>query len=339
MQYRVLGKTGLRVSAVGLGGIPIQRVSAQEVQPLLQLLAHEGVNFIDTARGYTVSESYLGEALEATGLRGKFILATKSMARSYADMQRDIETSLANLRTDCIDLYQLHNVAKDADFELAFSDAGAIAALREAVQAGKIKHIGATAHSVKSFERLLTYPDIETIMFPYNIVENQGEALMERCTQQGVGFIAMKPLAGGNIENGTLALRYILQNPHCTLAIPGMAEEQEALQNIAAAQTDAPLSASEQAEIETIRAALTGDFCRRCGYCAPCTAGIDIPSAFLLHGYLARYDLATWAQQRYAGLAVKADACVACGTCETRCPYNLPIIEKLRRVATDFAAT
>ena len=239
MQYRILGKTGLKVSAVGFGGIPIQRIDARGTRALMGRLVEKGVNYIDTARGYTVSESYLGEALSG-GLREKFILATKSMSRGYADMARDIGISLSNLRTDYIDLYQLHNIKSDADFELAFSAEGAVAAIQDAIRAGKVGHLGATAHSVDSFERLLSYPEIETIMFPYNIVESQGEALMERAAAQNVGVIAMKPLAGGNITDGTLAMRYILQNKTCTLAIPGMATLEEIEQNTAAAEQDGP---------------------------------------------------------------------------------------------------
>lgn len=274
--------------------------------------------------------------LTATGLRSAFVLATKSMARTYDEMAREIATSLANLRTDCIDLYQLHNVRSDADFDTAFGSHGALAALQDAVKAGTVLHIGASAHSAASFERLLHYDAIESIMFPYNIVENQGEALMARAAAQNVGVIAMKPLAGGNITNGALALRYILQNPHCTLAIPGMATPEELAQNVSAADSSAPLSGAEQAEADAIRAALSDNFCRRCGYCAPCTAGIDIPSLFLLQGYLAQYDLADWARARYAASGVKADACLACGACETRCPYDLPIVEKMRAVAQAF---
>ena len=256
MQYRILGKTGLKVSAVGFGGIPIQRIDARGTRALMERLVEKGVNYIDTARGYTVSESYLGEALSG-GLREKFILATKSMSRGYADMARDIGISLSNLRTDYIDLYQLHNIKSDADFELAFSAEGAVAAIQDAIRAGKVGHLGATAHSVDSFERLLSYPEIETIMFPYNIVESQGEALMERAAAQNVGVIAMKPLAGGNITDGTLAMRYILQNKTCTLAIPGMATLEEIEQNTAAAEQDGPLTPEELAACEAIRAGLS----------------------------------------------------------------------------------
>lgn len=337
MQYKILGKTGLSVSTVGFGGIPIQRVDAQTTRVLLRHLAAKGVNYIDSARGYTVSEELIGEALSAENLHEKFILATKSMARGYEAMAKDIETSLHNFQTDFIDLYQLHNIKTDADFALAFSSEGAVAAIQDAIKAGKVGHLGATAHSAQSFEKLLQYPEIETIMFPYNIVENQGEALMAQAAAKGVGVIAMKPLAGGNIENGTLALRYILQNENRTLAIPGMATVEEIDQNTAAAEITGALTQEEQAQIDAVRAELSDNFCRRCGYCAPCTAGIDIPSIFVLEGYLKKYDLGDWARARYAATAVKADACVGCGVCETRCPYNLPIRQKLKIVAQSFA--
>ena len=337
MQYRILGKTGLKVSAVGFGGIPIQRIDAKGVRVLMERLVEKGVNYIDTARGYTVSESYLGEALSG-GLREKFILATKSMSRGYAEMERDIGTSLSNLKTEFIDLYQLHNIKSDADFELAFSDKGAVAAIRDAIKAGRVGHLGATAHSVDSFERLLIYPEIETIMFPYNIVESQGEALMERAAAQNVGVIAMKPLAGGNITDGTLAVRYILQNKSCTLAIPGMATLEEIEQNTAAAQRESLLTPEELAACAAVRAELSGNFCRRCGYCAPCTVGIDIPGIFTLENYLKHYDLADWAKTRYESQTARAGDCIGCGKCEARCPYELPIREKLKGVAAAFGA-
>ncbi|MEG1068723.1 MAG: aldo/keto reductase [Ruthenibacterium sp.] len=338
MQYRMLGKTGLNVSAIGFGGIPIQRITAEETAKLFPILMEHGVNYIDSARGYTVSEEFIGAALTQHHCRDKFILATKSMSRSYDDMARDIDISLHNFNTETIDLYQLHNIKTDADFALAFSDKGAVAAIEDAIKAGKIGHLGATAHSADSFKKLLTYPQIETIMFPYNIVERQGEALMAQAKAQNVGVIAMKPLAGGNLTNGTLAMRYILQNENCTLAIPGMAAAAEILQNTAAAEDIAPLSDAEQAEIEQTRKDLTGNFCRRCGYCAPCTVGIDIPTCFTMESYLRNYGLADWAKSRYATFAAKASACIACGECEKRCPYDLPIREKLKQVAAAFGA-
>lgn len=333
MEYRILGKTGLRVSRIGFGGIPIQRIDAEGTRALMQALVEKGVNYIDTARGYTVSEEYLGYGLE--GIRDKFVLATKSMSRDKESMARDIETSLANLRTDYIDLYQLHN-PKLEELDVIFSENGAIQALRQAKAEGKIGHIGITAHSAAVFEKALEYDEIETVMFPYNIVESQGEELIARCREKNVGFICMKPLAGGAIEDGRLALRYILANDNVTVAIPGMAEVKELEQNLAAAEDTSSLTEEEKAAFEKVRAELGQNFCRRCNYCAPCAAGINIPSVFLFQGYLRRYGLAGWARERYATLPVKASACVQCGACETRCPYQLPIRQMMAEAAKDF---
>lgn len=333
MEYRKLGKTGLTISRMGFGGIPIQRIDAEGTRKLLHEMADKGINYIDTARGYTVSEEYLGYAME--GIRDKFVVATKSMARTKEAMAADIETSLRNLRTDHIELYQVHNPSMEQLDQVTGKD-GALEALMEAREAGKIGHIGLTCHSVQVFERALELEWVETIMFPYNIVENQGEDLIRKCTEKNVGFIAMKPLAGGAIEDASLALRYICANKNVTVVIPGMAEEGELDENIQACEDEKSLTEEELKKIEDVKKQLGTDFCRRCNYCAPCTVGINIPSVFLFAGYLQRYNLADWAKDRYSTLAVKASACVGCGECEKRCPYHLPIREKLKKCADDM---
>lgn len=332
MNYKTLGKTGLQVSVIGLGGIPIQKSNVNDVRILLEKLVAEGINYIDTARGYTVSEAYLGEALD--GMHDKFILATKSMARTKGAMARDIEISLRNLRTGYIDLYQVHNPSMEQLDTITAKD-GALEALTEAREAGKIGHIGLTAHSLAVFERALELPWVETIMFPYNIVENQGTDAIRRCMEKNIGFICMKPLAGGAIEDAALALRYICANPDVTIVIPGMYRVEEVEQNIAAAK-NAPLAIKEKLRIEEIQNALGTNFCRRCNYCAPCSVGIPISSVFLFEGYLRRYGLEDWARERYAAMSVKAGACLDCGECETRCPYQLPIRQMLKRCVEEF---
>ena len=333
MEYRILGKTGLKVSRMGFGGIPIQRTDAEGAKAVIRYLMAQGVNYIDTARGYTVSEEFLGYALE--GIRDKFVIATKSMARTKEAMAADIETSLKNLRTDYIDLYQVHN-APPADVEKVIAPGGALEALLEAKAAGKIGHIGITAHSLDTFKMALEMDWVETIMFPYNIVETQGEDLIAKCTEKNIGFIDMKPLAGGAIEDATLALRFLCANENVTVVIPGMAEIKEAEQNVAAVENPAPLTAEELASMDAIRKDLGTHFCRRCNYCAPCTAGISIPAMFLMEGYLSRYGLADWAIMRYNGFEKTASDCVECGVCETRCPYQLPIRDMLKTVAQKF---
>ena len=333
MEYRILGKTGLKVSRMGFGGIPIQKIDAEGTKKLMHRLVDAGINFIDTARAYTVSEEYLGYALE--GIREHFVLATKSMARTKEDMARDVEISLKNLRTDYIDLYQIHNVAPN-QMEQICAPGGAVEALLEAKAAGKIGHIGLTAHSTETFKMALELDWVETFMFPYNIVETQAEELIHQCAQKNIGFIDMKPLAGGAIEDATLALRFLCANPDVTVTIPGMAEEKEIDQNIAACSDTSPLTSEEKARILDVRKELGTNFCRRCNYCAPCAVGINIPRVFLFEGYLSRYGLGDWAKARYAELPVKASACVGCGACEDRCPYQLPIRKMMVKAAEKF---
>ena len=332
MEYRVLGKTGLKVSRLGFGGIPIQRIDAEGTRALMHRLLEAGVNYIDSARGYTVSEEYIGYGLE--GIRDKFILATKGRGLTKQAMQKDLETSLHNFRTDYIDLYQFHNPSLE-DLETITAPGGALEALQDAKVAGTVRHIGLTAHSTQVFEKALDMDWVETIMFPYNLVENQGAELIAKCQEKNVGFICMKPLAGGAIDDASLALRYIVQNPAVTVVIPGMASDQELSQNLAAVSNSAPLTEGETAKIQAIRDSLGTQFCRRCNYCAPCTVGIHIPQLFVLEGYLTRYGLAEWAKGRYEA-ETKASACIECGACEGRCPYHLPIREMMKRVAREF---
>ena len=333
MEYTNLGNTGLKVSRLGFGGIPIQRITQEEATALIHKLPEYGINYIDTARGYTVSEEYLGIAME--GIRDKFVLATKSMARTREAMEKDIETSLKNLRTDHIDLYQVHN-APPAQMKIVTGEGGALEALLEAKAAGKIGHIGITAHEIGTFEMGLEMDWVETIMFPYNFVELQAADLIRKCAEKGKGFICMKPLAGGAIENAPLAIRFIASNKDITVNIPGMANEDELKQNVAAACDPAPLSEDDLKEVQNIRDTLGNQFCRRCNYCQPCTMGINISFCFTINGYLTRYGLKDWAIGRYKGMAVEPNACIECGMCESRCPYHLPIIEMLKDVYSNF---
>ena len=333
MEYVTLGKTGLKISRLGFGGIPIQRVDAETTKELMNALVEEGINYIDTARGYTVSEEFLGYALE--GIRDQFVLATKSMSRTKETMAADIETSLKNMRTDYIDLYQVHNPSM-AQLEQVVGAGGALEALLEAKAAGKIGHIGLTAHDLAVFEKGLELDWVETIMFPYNIVETHGTDLIAKCKEKNIGFVDMKPLAGGAIDDATLALRFICANDNVTVVIPGMYDVKEVKQNVAAVNDKTPIREEEMAKMEAIRKDLGNNFCRRCNYCQPCPQGVGISGAFLMQGYLRRYGLGEWAKGRYMAMPVKASACVECGLCETRCPYNLPIREMLKTVVEDF---
>ena len=320
---RILGKTNIVVNEVGLGGIPIQRVDQNVANKLIDQMEKEKMNFIDTARGYTVSEEMLGLALE--GRRHKFVLATKSMSRDYESMKRDIEISLSNLKTNYIDLYQLHNVSIGENYE------GALLALQEAKKEGKIKHIGITTHSLEVLEKVVDENKFETIQFPYNIVETQGEKVFEKAKRTNIGVIVMKPLAGGAIENAKIAMKFILNNENISVVIPGMESIDQIIENNRIINEE--LTVQEKKEINEVRKKYTNNFCRRCGYCMPCAIGINIPLVFLCDGYYQRYNLKEWALTRYNSMKVKASSCINCGECIKKCPYGLNIPEKLAAVA------
>ncbi|NBG87305.1 aldo/keto reductase [Isachenkonia alkalipeptolytica] len=330
MEKRMLGKWEFGGSVIGFGGIPIQRISDEEGIEVVKTCLESGINFIDTARGYGKSEEVIGKAI--AGNRDQWVLATKSMARDYQGMKKDIETSLNNLQTHCIDLYQLHNVRKMEEYEEIMSEKGAYKALKEAKEAGKIKAIGFTGHDVDMAERAVDSKKFASIQFPYNIVESQGEKVFEKAKKQGIGVIVMKPLAGGAIEDGSLALKYILNNPNISVIIPGMDSIAQVKENAAVSLKDYGLTGQEQEKIEEIQGKLGNRFCRRCGYCAPCAVGINIPAQFLMEGYYSRYNLKEWAKTRYDALDKKASDCIKCGDCEPRCPYDLPIREMLEEV-------
>ena len=330
MEFIYNKKLNLKISRIGFGGIPIQNSSVENAKDVVDELIRSNVNYIDSARGYKESEKIIGEAIK--GRRSSFILATKSMARTYEAMKKDIEVSLGNFQTDYIDIYQLHNPNMEA-LELCLSDEGAYRALKVAKSEGKIGHIGITNHSLEVLNKAIDTGLFETVMYPFNIVEDQGKEMFNRCKSLGILTIAMKPVAGGAIDNKKLAIKYLL-NEDIDVIIPGMKDKNEVIENVNIKKE--ALNDSELAEVKRIKEDLSGDFCRRCGYCAPCSVGIDIPNCFVFEGYFKKYDLKDWAVERYASLKHHASECIECGMCESRCPYNLKIIEKLKEVRKTF---
>ena len=335
MKKRKLGSTGLEVSIIGFGGIPLQRLKEAEALEVVKYAINQGINFIDTARGYTVSEGYIGKAIEAS--RDQLILATKSPVRDYEGMKEALEESFKDLKTDYIDLYQFHFVRYKADLEKIMSEDGAYKALSEAKAAGKIGHIGITGHSADLMLEAINLEKFETIQFPFNIVEDQGTELFKRAKELNMGTIVMKPIAGGAISEGELSLKYILNKEFIDAAIPGMDTKEIIDKNINVGKNLTPLSIDEFNKIDAIAKTLGEDFCRRCGYCLPCPQGIDIPTQFIFEAYLNKYQIPDWANERYASLSVNASDCIECGQCENKCPYNLPIIDMLKKVDQAFS--
>ena len=263
---------------------------------------------------------------------GKTGMKIKRVGFGGIPMKRDIEISLKNLQTDYIDLYQMHNV-KPAEYDTLFGEDKAYRALLEAKEQGKIKHIGITSHGLETVEKAVESDKFETIQFPYNIVENQADEVFKRAYEKGVGTIVMKPLAGGAIDDGTLAMKYLLSREYIDVAIPGMDSPQQVIENTDVLQ-NYELTEEDNKKIAKIKSELGTNFCRRCEYCLPCPKGINIPQNFLLEGYYNRYNLKDWAVDRYRGLAEneRASNCIECGACQKKCPYELPIIDMLKKV-------
>lgn len=334
MLKRTLGATGLEVSVIGFGGIPIQRISKEEAKAMILEAENQGINFIDTARGYTVSEAFIGEALE--GRRDKWIVATKTMAKTYKAMKEDIESSLRDLKMDYIDLYQCHNISKIDQYETLMAEDGGLKALIEAKAEGKIGHIGFTSHSADILMMAIESGAFETIQFPFNPIEQQGVKAFKRAIEKNMGTIVMKPVAGGAFTNPALSLKYILNQDFITVAIPGMDQIEQVLENAAVGNHLTPLTDDEKLVIDEVVNELGTEFCRRCGYCLPCPQNIDIPLQFIFHGYFTRYNMPEWAKGRFEKLEYSAADCDECGLCETRCPYDLPIRKMLKDVDRTF---
>lgn len=339
MEKRKLGRIEFEASIVGLGGIPIMRRAAEEAVAVVNRALDLGVNYIDTARAYGDSEAKIGLVMRTR--REECFLATKIHARTRREAARQIETSLRELRTDVIDLIQLHSVDWPEDLRMVLSPNGAYAAALEAREAGKVRHIGITGHRPDVLIEALRTGRFEAVMMPINFVDHfvfakDEERLLDLAERMGIPVIAMKPLAGGMIKRPATALRYALSQ-RIALAIPGMGTLREVEEDVAIAEAFVPLSDEEREALFREAEELGTQFCRQCGYCLPCTVEIDIPTVFRLEGYYDRYDQREWARAEYAELSVKVEECIEDGVCEERCPYHLPIVHRLKEAAAKLA--
>ncbi|MCP4219152.1 MAG: aldo/keto reductase [bacterium] len=325
-----LGKTGLKVNPVGFGGIPIQRLSAAESDAVVQKALDMGINFFDTSRIYTDSEEKLGRIF-SRGWRDKIIIASKTFSRTAQQATEDLETGLKQLKTDYIDLYQLHNIGNDGDLEKVLGPGGALEALQKAKQEGKIRHIGITGHKPPMLLKALDAFDFETLQVPLNYIEQAClETLVPKAREKGMGIIAMKPVAGGAFKNVPLGLRFILTHG-ADVVIPGMDNPQQVVENLSIlppAGRDTGIQAPDKNELallEKEKEVLGDHFCRRCEYCMPCPQGLNISFLHSLSAYYFRYDLKDWAVGRINSLPKSFKDCNQCGQCVDKCPYDLDI--------------
>ena len=329
LQERPLGRTGLVVKRVGFGGIPIQRIPKEDAVLTVRKAYEMGVNFFDTARAYTTSEERIGEALE--DVRGDVFIASKSVHKDREGLLVDLEVSLRNLRTDYIDLYQLHMVSKEETWERIRGPGGALEGLLEAKDEGMINHLGITSHSPELMMEVLREGIFETVMIPYNyLTQRPAEGLLPLCAELGVGTIVMKPFGGGALTNARTALRYVLGNENVDVAIPGMMSAAEIEENVTVGSGGFDLSQEDLKLIEEDRKLLGDQFCRACDYCQPCPQGI--PISFVLRTEDQFLRLTGWTPRLVRVIPEaepKVASCLRCGQCEGKCPYQLPIMDLL----------
>ncbi|MFO7915418.1 MAG: aldo/keto reductase [Candidatus Krumholzibacteriales bacterium] len=324
-----LGNTDIEAAPVGFGGIPIQQLSFEDAKKVLLRALEKGIDFFDTARGYTDSEKKMGEAL--SDHRGRIWLASKAMSRDSRGMRLELETSLRNLKTEMIDLYQLHAVGDIKTLDRVMGRGGALETLIKAREEGKIRWIGITGHSRPVLLEAVVRGGFDTVQLPFNPIENEWEKeVIPAAREKGVGLIGMKPVAGGAIRNVSESIRWTLAGG-IDISIPGMDAIEQVDENAAAGDQPLELTSEELARLEEDRKMWKGRFCRRCGYCMPCPEGLNIPFLLLIEAYYTRYGLKDWALSRLKTLDKKYADCIDCGECTGKCPYDLPVAELMER--------
>lgn len=327
MRYCFLGKTELRVSELGFGGIPIMRLRDEEAVKVLRHAYEKGITFYDTANMYGDSERKIGQAF--AGLREKIIIATKTMKRDNKSAAEDIENSLRCLQTDYIDLFQIHQMSSETDWEKATGPNGVLEAVFRAKKEGKIRHVGVTSHSLEMAVKLAKTGLFSTLQFPFNFIEdalqNQLEFLID---QLNLGVIAMKPFGGGMIDNASLAFKFLRQFPQ-VVPIPGYDSVASIDEVVDFYEKENQVTAKDVKEIARYKEDLGKEFCRRCEYCQPCPQGVMITPAMLYKVVAIR--MSPKIAVPFSGRAVESvKNCVECGQCEERCPYKLPITQILK---------
>ena len=326
-----LGRTGITAEQNAFGALPIQRVSFDTAGKLLNRALDGGMDFIDTARAYSDSEEKIGRAI--SGRRGEYTLATKTMSKTPEGFWRDLHTSLKNLNTDHIDIYQFHCV--DQCWRPG-DGSGMYECMQEAKAQGKILHISATAHKIGVAQALVESGLYDTLQFPFSYLSGEKEiALVRLCKEKNIGFIAMKALSGGLITSGAAAYAFIAQFDN-VLPIWGIQRERELEEFLSFMENPPALTDDMRAMIEKDKQELSGDFCRGCGYCMPCPAGIEINTCARMIQMIRRSPSARWLDADAQAMMGKIAGCLHCGKCMRHCPYGLRIPELLQKNYEDY---
>lgn len=331
-----LGKTGLMVTRLGFGGIPIQRLSESDAVKVVQKCLDLGLNYIDTANGYSTSEERIGKAVK--GRRKDVIIATKTFPGTPEQIQQNLDLSLKRLQTDYIDIYQFHGVnTKEVLDKIIDPENGTYQLFEKFKKAGKIRHIGITSHQMDAAKLEVKSDKFETIMFPFNVITSEpAKELLPLCKQHDVGFIVMKPLAGGMLNNATICFKYLLQFPD-VVSIPGIEKLHEIEEIYKIYEGPQKMTAAERKEMKGMIEELGDKFCRRCDYCQPCQQGIPISMIMTFPTFVKRLPPDWYLKNQMMTAQIeKAATCIECGECEGRCPFNLPIREMIKENYTMY---
>jgi len=321
-----LGGTGLIVSEIGFGGIPIIPLSVEDGAAVVRHCYDLGITFFDTANVYRDSEKKVGQAL--CDVRDKVVIATKTLRRDAQTAATHIRQSLDNLRTDRIDIYQLHNVSNDDTLAQVLAADGAYRAAEKARKDGTVRFIGFSSHNVKFAAGVCRRGLFSTVQVPFNFIETEAvDELFGVAREMGMGVIGMKPLGGGLLQRADLCFKFLQRYPGI-VPIPGVISKAEMDEIVSLVRSREPLTEADLTDMEKIRADLGTRFCHRCGYCLPCERGVRIPEALGFKSILKRFQGET--ALNFSRDAVKsAENCDQCGACIERCPYELPIPEML----------
>ena len=323
------GRTGLVVTKLAFGGIPIQRVSRRDGIRLVKDALELGINFIDTAHGYGHSEELIGEAIQ-TARRDSVVIATKSPAADGKTLLSDLDESLRRLRTDHVDIFQLHNVASSKKMAAVMAPRGAFEGLKEGIRAGKIRFAAFSSHSLPIAAEMIRTGGFDAVQIPFNFLDCQAaEEVIPLAQQADVGVIAMKPLGGGLLEDARLCFRYLLQFPG-VVPDPGIETLPQLREILEVVESSGPLTAEEIERIEQHRIRLGKEWCHRCEYCQPCPQNIPISTVLIAKSFARRMP-AEKAQSFVAEGFKAAENCQECRECVQKCPYHLEIPALLKR--------
>ena len=331
MREITLGSTGITVPQNAFGALPVQRVNLEQAVCLLRRAYEGGMRFFDTARAYSDSEQKLGVAFSE--MRDQVYLASKTQAKTPEKFWADLNKSLEMLQTDYLDIYQFHCASQ---VYAPGDGTGMYECMLEAKAQGKIRHIGITAHQIGVAEDAIASGLYETLQFPFSYLSSEREqALAAKCKEANMGLIAMKGLAGGLITNAKAAMAFMLQFDS-VLPIWGVQREKELEDWLSFMEQEPKMTEEIRAFIDKEKTELVGEFCRGCGYCMPCPAGIQINTCARMSLMLRRSPSARWLEPPMQAEMKKIENCKNCGACKKKCPYELNTPELLRKNYEDY---